>query len=111
MRHMSTRLTVAGARKTVPLVDVVDGVIQERLMLCIHIVDALPATNRARIVSPRANKQHPRSRQVLQAVRRCIITFRPPTIFEALANRSLLPNKSPVRLLSHAMVSMPFTSA
>jgi hypothetical protein len=37
--------------------------------------------------------------------------FRPPTIFDARANRSLFPNKSPVRLLSQAIASMPFTSA
>jgi len=39
----------------------------------------------------------------------CRRAFKPPTIFEARANRFLLPNKSPVRLLSPASDNMPFT--
>lgn len=65
-------------------------------MLRVHVVHALDARGS---VSP-AQLSQPAS-----ATR----TFKPPTILDARANRFLLPNRSPVRLLSPARDSMPFT--
>ena len=76
-----------------PFVDVVNRIVQKRLVLRVHVVHALGCT--ASVLGPEA-----------ETTKRA---FKPPTIFEARAKRFLLPNRSPVRLLSHASDSMPFT--